>query len=284
MIVQGRDAREDQRETADACVVGSGAGGAVAAKELAEAGRSVVVLEAGGYHHSEEFSRSEPQMLPRLFWDGGLRATDDGSVVVYQGRGIGGSTVHNLCYAVRPPSSVLEHWQAEFGTRDLSPADLAPSLERVEATLGVKSILEEQVNSLNRVIRRGCHAMGWRGLVQRHNRESCPDCSAGCVLGCRHSGEGIGKQSMAVTYIPRALRAGARLYSDCQAQTILVENGRVAGVAAHLLSPDGSPTHRLTVRSQAVVLAAGAVNSPQFWLNPNPPMDRDGRREDSGRG
>ena len=97
------------------CVVGSGAGGAVAAKELAEAGRSVVVLEAGGYHHSEEFSRSEPQMLPRLFWDGGLRATDDGSVVVYQGRGIGGSTVHNLCYAVRPPSSVLEHWQAEFG-------------------------------------------------------------------------------------------------------------------------------------------------------------------------
>ena len=150
--------------------------------------------------------------------------------------------------------------------------------------MGVKSILEEQVNSLNRVIRRGCHAMGWRGLVQRHNRESCPDCSAGCVLGCRHSGEGIGKQSMAVTYIPRALRAGARLYSDCQAQTILVENGRVAGVAAHLLSPDGSPTHRLTVRSQAVVLAAGAVNSPQFWLNPNPPMDRDGRREDSGRG
>ena len=249
------------------CVIGSGAGGAVAAKELAEAGRSVVVLEAGGAHDPESFSRREPDMLLRLFWDGGMRATQDGSVLVYQGRGVGGSTVHNLCYAVRTPDPILRRWQAEFGIEGLSAADLAPSLDRVEATLGVRPISEEQVNALNRVIRRGCARLGWSGAVQRHNRGPCPDCSAGCVLGCPRSAPGTGKQSMAVTYVPRAVEAGARVYSDCQARAVLVERGRAAGVEAMRPGVDGTPGERLTVKSQAVVLAAGAINSPQIWLN-----------------
>ena len=267
MIVRGHDVSADVTETADVCVVGSGAGGAVAAKELAEAGLSVVVLEAGSYHNPAEFSRSEPEMLPRLFWDSGMRATHDGSVLVYQGLGVGGSTVHNLCFAVPTPGPILEKWQAEFGVRDLSLADLTPSLERVESILGVRPILEEQLNSLDHVIRRGSQALGWRGPLQRHNRSSCPGCSGGCVLGCRYSGPGTGKQSMAVTYIPQALKAGARLYSDCPARFVILENGRVAGVAANALSRDGKPAHQLTVRSRAVVLAAGAVNSAQLWLN-----------------
>ena len=184
---------------------------------------------------------------------------------------VGGSTVHNLCYTVRTPDAILEKWRAEFGIRDLSPADLAVSLDRVEASLGVKPIPEDQVNGLNRVIRRGCEVLGWRGLVQRHNREPCPGCSAGCVLGCPYSGPGGGKQSMAVTYIPRAIEAGARLYSDCRVQTVLVEGDGVVGVEVAFQPGDGSPARRLTVRSPVVVLAAGAVNSPQIWLNSHLP-------------
>lgn len=294
MITRGRDVTEDLRETVDVCIVGSGAGGAVAANELAQAGLSVVVLEAGENHDPATFSRHTPEMLLRLFWDGGIRATHDGSVLISQGRGIGGSTVHNLCYAVRPPDPILKRWESEFGIQDLSPSDLSPCLDRVEATLGVKQIGEEQVNRLNRIIQRGCQAMGWRGTIQRHNRGPCPDCSADCLLGCPASQPGIGKQSMAVSYIPRALAAGAHLYTDCLAEGIVMENGRVVGVTARFLSvdmcmprqanskvdsPDNSGSkrrhkiYRLTVRSSAVVLAAGAVNSPQLWLNshlPNP--------------
>ena len=97
-----------QQEHADVCVIGSGAGGAVVAKALAEAGLSVIILEAGENHDSTTFGSYEPEMLRRLFWDSGLRRTHDGAIVISQGRGVGGSTVHNLCYAVRPtPSSII---------------------------------------------------------------------------------------------------------------------------------------------------------------------------------
>ena len=302
MIIQGRTVRQDLHETVDVCVIGSGAGGAVAAKELAQSGLSVVLLEAGDNHDPTTFSRHTSEMLLRLFWDGGLRATHDGSVLISQGRGVGGSTVHNLCYAVRTPDSILERWETEFGIQDLSPSDLGPSLNRVETTLGVKQIGEEQVNRLNQIVRRGCQVMGWRGIVQRHNRGSCPDCSAGCLLGCPASQPGIGKQSMAVSYIPEALAAEARLYTDCLTEDIVVQNGCVVGATARFLSEDmrlqrqveraksrfiGADTktdtpassgkkrkragYRLTVRSKAVVLAAGAINSPQLWLNSHLP-------------
>ena len=288
MIIQGRAVRQDLRETVDVCIIGSGAGGAVAAKELAQAGLSVLVLEAGENHDPATFSRHTPEMLLRLFWDGGMRATHDGSVLISQGRGVGGSTVHNLCYAVRPPDPILERWETEFGLREMSPIELSPSLDRVEATLGVKQIREAEVNRLNGIIRRGCQAMGWRGVVQRHNRAPCPDCSAGCLLGCPASQPGIGKQSMAVSYIPQALKAGARLYTDCLTEDIVVDNGRAIGAIARFVSGDMRPSertdtqmgsavtsdskrrhdcYRLTIRSKAVVLAAGAINSPQLWLN-----------------
>ena len=297
MIIQGRRVGQDLHETVDVCVIGSGAGGAVAAKELAQAGLSVVVLEAGENHDSMTFSRYAPEMLLRLFWDGGLRTTRDGSILISQGQGVGGSTVHNLCYAVRIPDSILNRWETEFGIQDLSPSDLSPSFDRVETTLAVKQIREEQVNKPNQVIRRGAQAMRWRGTIQRHNRGPCPDCSADCLLGCPISQPGIGKQSMAVSYIPQALKAGARLYTDCLAESIIVENGRVIGATARFRFNDkpaprqvdpaksrsigvdaqtesyanvgndrGHKGCTLTVRSKAVILAAGAINSPQLWL------------------
>ena len=266
------------RETADVCVIGSGAGGAVVAKELAEAGLSVVILEAGEHHEPSTFTEYEPDMLRRLFWDSGLRRTRDGAIVISQGRGVGGSTVHNLCYAVKPPQPILDSWGDSWGIPNLSSA-----IARVEETLNVTQIEESEVNRLNAVIRRGCEAMGWRGTVQRHNRGACAACGARCLFGCPNSTSmepvgalckrAIGKQSMDVTYIPLALAAGARLYSNCLAESVLVEKGKAVGVAAHL------PTAQLTIRSKAVVLAAGAINSPQLWLksglpNVNPQVGR----------
>ena len=246
-----------RQERADVCVIGSGAGGAVVAKELAEAGLSVIILEAGENHDPSSFGTYEPEMLRRLFWDSGLRCTRDGAIIISQGKGVGGSTVHNLCYAVRPPQVPLYNWGVP---------EIWPYYGQVEQTLGVTQIQETDVNQLNAVIRRGCEVMGWRGIVQRHNRGACPRCGAHCLFGCsaskaaQNDSTRMGKQSMAVTYIPLALAAGAKLYSDCMAEKIHVKKGRVIGVSAQL------PSGELYVQSKSVVLSAGAINSPQLWL------------------
>ena len=249
--------KAERQERADVCIIGSGAGGAVVAKVLAEAGLSVIILEAGENHDPTTFGSYEPEMLRRLFWDSGLRRTRDGSIVISQGRGVGGSTVHNLCYAVRPPQALLYRWQVP---------EIWPHYNQVEQTLGVTQMQETDVNHLNAVIRHGCERMQWRGRLQRHNRGECPTCGTQCLFGCpvskstQNESERTGKQSMAVTYIPLALAAGARLYSDCTAEKIHAKKGRAVGVSAQL------PSGKLNVQSKVVVLAAGAINSPQLWL------------------
>ncbi|HEX6048044.1 MAG TPA: NAD(P)-binding protein, partial [Gemmatimonadaceae bacterium] len=85
----------DARLTADVIVVGSGAGGAVAAARLAEAGRDVLLIEAGSHLALEELTELEGDMTARLYADGGARATDDLSIVLFQGSAVGGGTLVN---------------------------------------------------------------------------------------------------------------------------------------------------------------------------------------------
>src|SRR5574337_1312244 len=132
MIVKGEQITGDLNLEAEVCVIGSGAGGAVVAKELAEAGRDVVVLEQGGHYTKDDFTQREDEMMPLLYEDMGQRATTDGSIVILQGRNVGGSTVHNLCYCFRTPAPILELWRRDAGVRGMSFEDLLPSFERVE--------------------------------------------------------------------------------------------------------------------------------------------------------
>jgi len=251
----------DLVERADVCVIGSGAGGAVAAAELAAAGRSVVLLEQGHHWTAKDFTQREDEMLPRLFEEGGMRQTADGSVVVLQGRNVGGSTVHNLCYAFRAPDPILQMWREEHGLPELTPEALAPSFARVEHALRVKPIEEGQLNGLNRSMRAGAQKLGWSGLVAKHNREGC--IGAGyCILGCSYDA----KQSMLVTYVPRASAAGARIYANARAERIETVGGRARHVLGRVVGHDGTALGSVEVTAKVVVVAAGAVASPDLLL------------------
>jgi choline dehydrogenase-like flavoprotein len=251
----------DLVERADVCVIGSGAGGAVVAAELAAAGRSVVVLEQGPYWTRQDFDQREDDMLPRLFEDAGMRQTDDGAVTILQGRNVGGSTVHNLCYAFRTPGPIVDVWREEHGLEGFTAEALEPSFRRVETQLRVKPIRAEEVNPLNRRIREGAEKLGYSGFVTRHNREGCVQ-SGYCLLGCSYDA----KQSMLVTYVPRASAAGARIYADARAERIEVEGGGARRVLGSVVDGAGRAHGSLEVRAKVVVLSAGAVNSPDLWL------------------
>jgi len=261
MIATGKELAGDLKLSAEVCVIGSGAGGAVVAKELAEAGRDVVLLEQGGHYTKEDFTQREDEMMPLLYEDMGQRATTDQSILILQGRNIGGSTVHNLCYCFRTPAPILEKWRREDGLRAMSFEDMRPSFERVERMLKVKPIQPSQVNTLNDKIRQGCEKLGYHGFVTNHNRENCT-LSGFCLLGCPFDA----KQSMLITYIPAADKAGARIYPHCPARRIVAEAGRVRRVEGDVVDELGRLRHRVTVDAQVVILCAGAINSPQILL------------------
>ena len=265
MSVDLAAAREPLALRADACVIGSGAGGAVAAAELARGGLDVVVLEQGRHWTSRDFTQREDEMLPRLFEEAGMRQTEDGSITVLQGRNVGGSTVHNLCYCFRTPDPILALWREEHGLPSLTEAALAPSFERVERMLKVKPIREDEVNSLNRVVRAGAEKLGYSGFVTKHNREGCVQ-SGYCILGCSYDA----KQSMLVTYVPEAERLGARLYASARVEAIEADagapRGRVRAVTGRAALADGRPGAPFRVEAPIVVLAAGAVASPDLLL------------------
>jgi choline dehydrogenase-like flavoprotein len=245
----------------EVCVVGSGAGGAVAAAELAAAGRRVVLLEQGHHWTSRDFTQREDEMLPRLFEEAGQRQTADGGIQILQGRNVGGSTVHNLCYAFRTPDPILRLWREEHGLAQLTPDALAASFARVEQHLRVKPIAEAELNEFNRRMRDGAARLGWSALVAHHNREGC--IGAGyCILGCSYDA----KQSMLVTYVPRAEAAGARLLADARAERIEAEGGRVRRVLGHAIGPGGRTGVPFRIDAKAVVLAAGAIATPDLLL------------------
>ncbi len=256
MIVRGRALARDLSLDVDAVVVGTGAGGSIALRELARAGLKVVALEEGGYHTSSDFDQREDTMLPLLFQDRGGRSTDDLAIRVLQGRGVGGSTVHNTNLCKRTPDPILEQWRTRHAVSGCTPSDMRPAFERIEADLGVSEIPEAQENGNNQALRRGAEALRLRAGPLRHNRIGCQQ-SGFCELGCAYDA----KQNALKVVVPQAVHAGADVYADVEVQRVLVERGRAVGVVGVARDAEGGVRAAVRVRARVVVLSASAVGS-----------------------
>ncbi|HXH88853.1 MAG TPA: GMC family oxidoreductase N-terminal domain-containing protein [Gaiellaceae bacterium] len=245
----------------DVCVVGSGAGGGVAAAVLAQAGLDVVVLEAGGYWSEADFDGAEHPGYDRLYLGGAAAATDDRSVSLIAGSCLGGGTVVNYTTSFRTPDEVL----AEWGDLGFPSNELGPSLDAVWERLGVNT--DNNVPSKrDELMGRGLERLGWhvdempRNVLGCEQGVRCGSCGLGCPFGA--------KQSTLVTWLADAAAAGARIVTDATAERVLVESGAASGVEARVGG------HRLRVRARAVVAAGGALGTPPLLLrsglrNPN---------------
>ena len=263
-VIQGADIAKDFEIKADVCVVGSGAGGAAAAARLAEAGYDVVILEEGGYWTEASFTEQEFDMVPRLYADRGARTTEDLGFSLLQGRAVGGSTLVNWMIMLRTPEWVLSEWERDHGTEGMRAADLMPVYERVENDVHARRVPADAHAPNNHVILDGASAEGWNASDAKINAKGC--IRAGfCGLGCRYGA----KQSTYVTYIPRALSAGARLYSDARVARIeTAERGGRAPmkiVRGEILDREThAPRINFSVRAPVVILAGGAVGTPSI--------------------
>jgi choline dehydrogenase-like flavoprotein len=255
-VTDGRNLAGAVDMVADAVVVGTGAGGAMALRELARAGMSVVGLEEGECLTSEDFDQREDTMLARLYQDGGGRMTEDRAIRVLQGRGIGGSTVHNTNLCKRTPDAILELWARRYGVQGASPAALRPVFERVERELSVAPIDPSLRNANNEALSRGCEALGWRGAPLSHNRVGCTQ-SGFCELGCAYDA----KENALKILVPQAIDAGARVFAQVEAVQIVHDGRHVTGVRGVVRGTDRRPRATVSVRSRVVVLGGSAVGS-----------------------
>ena len=251
--------------SADVVVIGSGAGGALVADRLAAAGKEVVVLEAGQYLHGADFTEDEATLVPRLFAESGLRATNDLSVSILQGAAAGGGTTVNWMIMLRPPEHVLDEWRRRFGLNDLTTDRLDRACTAIEHDLRVGLVPDEAHSPANRALLDGAARLGWRASAARINAHGCVRAGS-CSLGCRYGA----KQSALDVYLPRAFAAGARLLCSTRAMRIeRAERDTGRGtpprsrVHARTLDPlTQLEVGELTIDAPLVILAAGAIETP----------------------
>ncbi|MEB2284623.1 MAG: hypothetical protein B6D46_00550 [Polyangiaceae bacterium UTPRO1] len=257
--LDGAAATSDVRRAVDVVVIGTGAGGAVAAATLAEAGARVLLLEEGAYHRTEEFSGHPPEMLTLLYRNRGLTATLGTPVIgVPLGCAVGGTTTVNSGTCYPAPDYVLERWVRDEGLGDLAPPLMAPRFAEVSRRIGVTPVPEELLGPNARLFRKGAEALGFAGAPIPRNVKGCKGtgvCAFGCPTGA--------KQSMNLSYVPAALAAGAELVTRARARRLLSDGNRIWGVEASLLDAKGQPTGRtLRALARATVVAVGAFYTP----------------------
>jgi choline dehydrogenase-like flavoprotein len=242
--------------SADVCIVGSGAGGAVIAARCAAAGKSVLVLEMGSYKNESDFRQLEAEGAGQMFLGGGLGWSEGGELGLLAGSTLGGGTVINSM-ACRPlPDDVRADWAAA-GLEGVDGAEWDTYFDTVWTALGANS--EATVYNRNaEVLIEGLTASGLEHHRIPRNAELfddptyCGYCNAGCQQGC--------KRSVLKNYLQDAADSGARFLVDCFVEKITTDGGRATGVKARVGETE------VTVEAPTVVVACGGIESPALLL------------------
>ncbi len=252
-LKDGARISDTRRVRVDAVVVGTGAGGAPVAKELAEGGLRVAMIEEGEHFWPDRFTARPSEMTSLLYRDAAQTASlGNVAIGLPLGQGVGGTSLINSGTCFRTPRAILDLWGRRFGLEDLTPEALDPFFRRVEREVNVVKVPPEIAGRNALVVRRGAQALGWSGDFIHRNVRGCVG-SGVCNFGCPTSA----KQHVGITYVPRAWEAGAVTYTGARVCEILTRGGRAVGVVA--VTAGGG---RLEVSADLVVLAAGAIHTP----------------------
>jgi choline dehydrogenase-like flavoprotein len=254
------DYGSDFYDSCDVVVVGSGPGGAVVAHEVAASGHDVVLVEEGPPFTPDDFVLDGALSMARTMREGGLRTTRGGFIMpTMQAIALGGGSLVNSAICVRSPESTLDSWCEEFSLRRTTRADLDPHYHAVEQFLGIAPTPDEVQGPRNLLFREGCNALGWSSEPIARNVVGCRG-SGECFTGCRSRA----KQSTDISYVPAAVREGARVLTSARAERVLTwGRRRVTGIEGRVVRPfTGEATHRFRIDAKVVVVAAGCMATP----------------------
>lgn len=260
---------QDQQFDTDIVIIGSGAGGGIAAEQLAQAGFKVMLLEEGAYYTRDDFVTQERWAYPNLYQEGAARKTRDQAIGILQGRTVGGSTTVNWTTSIRTPQPTLDYWHSEFGLNFSGDNDLTPYFNHAEQRLNIHQ-WPVPPNANNAKLQQGCEALGWQHTVISRNVNGCANlgyCGMGCPINA--------KQSMLVSTIPAAMALGATLISRISVRQLRWQGDSITALEAVPVDQYFQPRSDISIRIKAkhYIVAAGAIGSPALLLRsklPNP--------------
>lgn len=230
----------------DALVVGSGPGGAVTARALAEAGLETLLVEEGPDVQAGSVRPFSLDQMRRQYRNQGLTvALGRPSIAYTEGRCLGGGSEVNSGLYHRPSSALLAAWSAQFGIEALGARDLTPVHQRIEAELSVRKRPGGLATTGSALLRRGAQELGWHGVEVAQWVAIDAD-------------ESMCRQTMSRTYLPAARRAGAEARTDVSVRRLLVEGDHAVGVELCTVTDAAAEV----VTADTIFVCAGATQTP----------------------
>jgi choline dehydrogenase-like flavoprotein len=266
------------RVACDILIIGSGAAGGVLAATLAEqTSKRIIVVEKGGWYGAESFDQREWDMRV-LYADEGRRTSADGAIPMRGGECVGGGTTVNYALCFDPIRSVWDGWRRTVGLEGFSfdaqasdygvaGLNMASALAEVRARINVHRADDDDLNDNNRLLERGCAALGITTRRFELNMRGCVRsgyCTEGCAYGAK-----LGTME---TYMADALARGVQLIHHCEIEHLAFEQRRgvltAAGANGRVRRtkpgsrPNSVPAGRIEIDAQLIIVAAGAVATP----------------------
>jgi choline dehydrogenase-like flavoprotein len=262
MIRDARSMGRNIRETADVVIVGSGAGGAPMAYELAVAGWKVIVVEEGRAYKVNQFNRDTWAATREMYRDVSMTATlGNPPIPLPLGLTLGGTTTVNSGTCFRTPAWLFAQWKQDVGLGDMDFAELVADFEAVEDMIGVADVPFELMGANNQLFAAGAKKLGLHGAPLKRNSRGCKGAGL-CAFGCPNEA----KQSMSLTYIPAASAKGAHFYTSVRIDKVHTHGGRASGVSGVALGDDRKPCGTVHIDAPVVVLACGTIYTPYLLL------------------
>jgi len=261
-VLRGREQSRPFSAKVDVLVIGSGAGGAVVAHELARDGRSVMVVEEGGHYSPQEYGTMTPSgTFRRMAREAGMSVAmgigDTPLISLLSGKCIGGSSVLTGGVCFRIPEEVLHEWERDLGLARMTPDQVDPYFSAVEEACHVETVPTHLRSRATELFVEGADKLGIPMRSMRRNTWGCQG-AARCNFGCPNHA----KMSVDLSFLPGAARHGAQILSDALVERIDVAGGQARGARGRFLDETGEPRVPFEIRAKVVVVACGSIHTP----------------------
>lgn len=243
----------------DVLIVGSGAGGGVAASYLSQRGLKCLVVDKGIYLRPQDMRGNEDEGYTSLYEGEGILPTEDSTVNVLAGSTFGGGTTVNWSASLKPRHFVRRTWAEKYGVPYYTSPQFTADLNAVCDRMGVSTIPIKH-NISNSLLALGAQRSGQpvEAVPQNSGGHThyCGKCQFGCISGHKQGGT--------VTWLKDCAENGGAFMTNTFIERIIFDDKTHRKAIGAMAIVDG---RRVRINaSKAVVASAGSIQTPALLL------------------